>query len=195
MKENEQIIWNSLFLKQNIQNYLIIEPTCPKAKVIVYFGEYYSFCIFGEKHGLWLSIIYIHEVIRDWTVQGIDNLCKDKSTHISSLLFWVSFVNSLLILHCDTLSWHHLSWDPLFMGHNSKSNLRVSCTKENKNWRRKEVKYTKDVVWHGKCDLEFLGQLWKVKAKKNVQQYFTKSSHYPLKMDGTTSPFGVSEVV
>ncbi len=61
MKENEQIIWNSLLSKQNIQNYLIIEPTCPEAEVIVYFGEYYSFCIFWEK--AWLMIINnIHEV-------------------------------------------------------------------------------------------------------------------------------------
>ncbi len=195
MKENEQIIWNSLFSKQNIQNYLIIEPTCPEAKVIVYFGEYYSFCIFWEK--AWLMIVNnIHEVnkrlkrARNWQI------CVKTRARISLLLFRVSFVNSLLIFTLWYFVMTSLVMRPVvYGGHDSKSNLRVSCTKENKNWRRKggEVYQRRGMTW--KMWPWISWAIVKGKKRKNVQQYFTKSSHYPLKMDGTTSPFGVSEVV
>jgi len=175
MKENEQIIWNSLFSKQNIQNYLIIEPTCPEAEVIVYFGEYYSFCIFWEK--AWLMIVNnIHEVnkrlkrARNWQI------CVKPRARISLLLFRVSFVNSLLIFTLWYFVMTSLVMRPVvYGGHDSKSNLRVSCTKRIKIGEEKEVKYTKDVVWHGKCELEFLGQLWKEKSEKTCNNTLQKA--------------------
>jgi hypothetical protein len=120
----------------------------------------------------WLMIVNnIHEVVLGFIVNSLLNFT-----------LWCFVMTSLVMRFV------------VYGGHDSKSNLRVSCTKrQKKNWRRKEVKYQK--TWY---DMEMWPWIsWAiVKGKvKNVQWYFIESYHHPLQMDATTSRFGVLEVV
>ncbi len=104
-------------------------------------------------------------------------ICVKTRARISLLLFRVSFVNSLLILHCDTLSWHHLSWDPLSMGGTIQSPTsefhapRESKLEKKRRWSIPKTWYDMENV-----TLNFLGNCERKKAKKRATILYKKLS-------------------